>query len=130
MAQAQSGGVVSVGHVVPGRAGNATGLSEAALAHTLISVPDMDRVLENGLSWSAARISQATVNDKQLAIRTAVTNAVITVSDLLPPATIDATADPVDEVLPFGTVWINEATPEAFQTPGDGTWVSIWNGAP
>jgi hypothetical protein len=83
----------------------------------------MDRVLAaSPLSLSANRISIMTATDKQAYIHHAFTNGDVTSIELMPPVVSD-TEDPDDEIHPYGTVWINTATGDVFQTPGDGTWV-------
>jgi hypothetical protein len=75
---------------------------------------------------SQVYLNSLTMNDKVHRIRDMIERGIIVSTDFLPAAVISANTDPVAEVHPFGTVWINELTPEAFQTPGGGVWVSIW----
>lgn len=66
-----------------------------------------------------------TLNDKIYRLRLLIEDGTVTPANILPAVVIDAANDPVDEVEPWGTVWINTGTtPDGvFQSDGAGNWV-------
>jgi hypothetical protein len=128
MATNMTSPVAEVSFVDADRAVSPSGsMSFPAIVPSLLDHTSMDAVLTDIMSVTAVHLSRMTLNDKQRAILQAVANGDITTVQLLPTVVTD-TDDPVAEVHPYGTVWVNTATPEVFQTPGDGTWTSIWSG--
>lgn len=125
MSQSQVSPVAEVGFVEVGRTppDNATGYP--GVAHALLSILDMDTVLlASPFSLTQARLDTMTLQDKQSAVKTALDNGDINSLGLLPPV-VEAAADPNDEVMRYGTVWIAATSGNTFQTDGSGDWVQI-----
>lgn len=105
-----------------------TGSIASGIVHAFSSIEELDEVLLAN-SFTARYLSSLTLNDKIFILRGLIEDGTVTAANLLPDATIDADTDPDDEVEPWGTVWINETTPEVFQSDGIGNWTSIWDGS-
>jgi len=116
--------VATVGYVDTARStGPTADLGHAGLAHALLSITEMDRVLmASPISFTQAYVDGLGVNDKQYLIRTFLDEGTIATTHLLPVHTT-AAADPVAQVHPYGTIWRNTVTGDIWQTAGDGTWI-------
>ena len=127
MSQNMVSPVAEVGALDSVRAPNATdGLGHVGVAHALLSIAEMDRVLATAPfgTLTERQRDRLTLNDKQRWIMEKIKDGSATTVNLLPPLETD-TGDPTTEVHPYGTVWHNTVSGDVFQTPGDGTWAQI-----
>jgi len=125
MSQNMVSPVAEVGHLDPGRSPSPS-LGHVGIAHALLSIEEMDRVLATAPFGSLTELQRdrLTLNDKQRWIFDKIRSGAAATVDLLPPA-VSVASDPSDEVHPYGTVWVNTSSGDVFQTPGDGTWAQV-----
>jgi hypothetical protein len=121
--------VATISFVDPERSSGPTPESSLApgIVHSFSSIAELDAALE-AAGDSASFLTGLSLNDKIYRLRSYVADGTVTSASLLPAVTTD-TSDPTDEVEPWGAVWVNTATPEVFQSDGQGNWTSIWSGA-
>lgn len=90
------------------------------------SIETMDQALVDDVGIKAADIPVMNVNDKVYALRKFLEGGgtLASLAQALPTHT-ETTSSPTNEVLPWGTVWLNTTTQQVYQTPGDGTWTLL-----
>lgn len=118
--------VAEVAFIDTSRSPSATDeLGFKGITQVILSNADMERILLAApFAIPQGKVDGMTLMDKQYFIKTAVEQGTIDTLDLLPPAIEDAD-DPVDEVHPYGTVWIAGTSGNTFQTDGTGNWQQI-----
>lgn len=124
MSQNQVSPVAEVAFISPGREATPN-IGFTGVTQVMLDTATMDDILTSSpISLSQSVVDGMTLMDKQYAIKTAIEQSTISTTDVL-PAAVEDTADPVDEVHPYGTVWIASTSGNTFQTPGDGSWVQV-----
>ena len=90
------------------------------------SVEAMDLVLLSDMAYAQANIDCMSINDKVYAIRKFIEGGGVPMALHQPiPTQIEVASSPTNEKHPYGTVWLNTATQQVYQTPGDGTWTLL-----